>query len=72
MTELEFKVGDKIKVIDLPPYLKTAEPMPMLRPSSLIQLGEEGVIISLNPGNYCGIRFPQGAFFLDSKYIEKV
>lgn len=70
MSEPEFKVGDKIKVTELPPYLKTAEPMPMLRPASLIKLGEEGVIISLNPGGYWGIRFNQGAFLLESKYIK--
>ncbi len=70
MSEPEFKVGDKIKVTKLPPYLKTAEPMPMLRPASLIKLGEEGVIISLNPGDYYGIRFNQGAFLLESKYIK--
>ena len=26
-----FKVGDRIKIVALPAYVKTAEPMPMLR-----------------------------------------
>lgn len=70
MNESEFKIGDKVKVIALPPYLKTAEPMPMLRPSNLIQIGEEGRILDRHPGNYWSIRFQKGAFLMDSQYLE--
>lgn len=72
MTEMKFNVGDKIKVIALPPYLKTAEPMPMLRPSNLIEIGEEGTILDCRPGNYWGVRFNKGAFLLESQYFEKI
>ncbi|HEY9794724.1 MAG TPA: NAD(P)H dehydrogenase assembly family protein, partial [Leptolyngbyaceae cyanobacterium] len=41
----EFNVGDRVRVIELPRYVKTAEPMPMLRPPNVIQLGEEGIIL---------------------------
>jgi Protein of unknown function (DUF3148) len=50
----EFIIGSTVRVVALPPYVKTAEPMPMLRPPDLIHLGEEGT----------------GAFLLDSQYIE--
>ncbi|NET54407.1 MAG: DUF3148 domain-containing protein, partial [Merismopedia sp. SIO2A8] len=46
----EFKVGDRVRVIKLPPYVKTAEPMPMLRPPEVIHIGEEGVILDRRPG----------------------
>ncbi len=68
----QFKVGDRIKVTELPPYIKTAEPMPMLRPANVIELEEEGIIISTNPGGYWGIRFSQGNFLLESKYFERI
>lgn len=69
MTE-EFQVGDRVRVVKLPRYVKTAEPMPMLRPPDVIKIGEEGVVLDRRPGGYWGIRFKQGAFLIDSQYIE--
>jgi hypothetical protein len=68
----EFTVGERVRVIELPRYVKTAEPMPMLRPPNVIQLGEEGVILDRRPGGYWGVRFSKGAFLIDSLYIESV
>jgi hypothetical protein len=68
----EFTVGDRVRVIELPRYVKTAEPIPMLRPPNVIQLGEEGIVLDRRPGGYWGIRFSKGAFLLDSQYIEAV
>lgn len=68
----EFAIGEKVRVVALPPYVKTAEPMPMLRPPDMIHLGEEGVVIDRRPGGYWGVRFAKGAFLMDSQYIEAV
>lgn len=68
----EFTVGEKVRVVAMPPYVKTAEPMPMLRSPNLIYLGEEGVVIDRRPGGYWGVRFARGAFLMDSQYIEAV
>ncbi|MGB5963479.1 MAG: DUF3148 domain-containing protein [Coleofasciculaceae cyanobacterium] len=68
----EFTVGDRVRVIVVPRYVKTAEPMPMLRPPDVIQLGEEGVILDRRPGGYWGVRFSKGAFLMDSLYLEAV
>lgn len=68
----EFTVGDRVRVIALPRYVKTAEPMPMLRPPDVIKLGEEGIVIDRRPGGYWGIRFSKGAFLIDSQYIEAI
>ncbi|NRB08951.1 MAG: DUF3148 domain-containing protein [Richelia sp.] len=68
----EFAIGSKVRVIALPNYIKTAEPMPMLRPPDLIQLGEQGTVLDRRPGNYWGIRFANGSFLLDSQYIESL
>jgi hypothetical protein len=68
----EFAVGDRVRVIALPRYVKTAEPMPMLRPPNVIHIGEEGIILDRRPGGYWGVRFTKGAFLMDSQYIESV
>ena len=66
----EFAVGDRVRVTALPPYIKTAEPMPMLRPPNVIHLGEEGIVIDRRPGGFWGVRFSRGMFLMDSQYIE--
>jgi len=68
----EFPIGSKVRVVALPPYVKTAEPMPMLRPPDVIRIGEEGIVIDCRPGGYWGVRFTRGAFLIDSQYIESV
>ncbi len=69
---IKLYVGDRVKIVALPTYIKTAEPMPMLRPPHLLTLGEEGVIMERRPGGYWGIRFTQGAFLLESQYITVI
>ena len=68
----EFSVGDRVRLRTLPPYIKTADPMPMLRSSNLLQVGEEGIVLGRKPGNFWSIRFAQGAYLLDSQYLERV
>lgn len=68
----EFAVGDRVRVVALPAYVKTAEPMPMLRPPNVIRLGEEGVILGRQPGNTWSVRLEKGAYLLDSQYLERV
>ena len=68
--EKEFTVGQKVRVVAMPPYVKTAEPMPVLRPANVIAIGDEGIVLDRRPGNYWGIRFAKGAFLLDTQYIE--
>lgn len=65
-------VGDRVRIVLLPPYVKTAEPMPMLRPPDVIQIGEEGTVLSREPGDYWSVRMENGAYLLSSQYFEKV
>lgn len=62
--------GAKIKVTQLPPYLKTADPMPMLRPADLITVGEVGILGDRRPGDYWAIKFTRQSFLLEEKYFE--
>lgn len=68
--EKKLSVGDRVRLATLPPYFKTADPMPMLRPPTVIAVGEEGVVVSQRPGGYWGVRFSNGTFLLDSQYLE--
>jgi hypothetical protein len=68
----EFTIGSKVRLISQPPYVKSADPMPMLRPPDLVAVGEEGIVIDRRPGGYWGIKFERGTFLLDSQYLEEV
>lgn len=68
----DFQAGDQVKLIRLPNYVKTAEPMPMLRPPDVLTLGEVGVILGRQPGNYWAVRLSRGAFLLEAQYLAKV
>jgi len=67
-----FKVGDRVCLAQIPPFLKTADPMPMLRPADILPVGAEGVIIDQRPGGYFGVLFERGSFLLDSQYLDTV
>jgi hypothetical protein len=66
------KVGNTVKLIALPPYIKTADPMPMLKSPDLLNVGDRGIIIDRRPGGYYGVRFDNGAFLLDNQYLELI
>ncbi|MCM1985293.1 regulatory protein SipA [Lyngbya confervoides] len=68
----ELTTGDRVRLIALPAYVKTAEPMPMLRPPTVLSLGEEGVILGRQPGNEWSIRFKKGAYLLQGDYVERI
>ncbi|MGB3612510.1 MAG: DUF3148 domain-containing protein [Elainellaceae cyanobacterium] len=70
--QVSLSVGDRVRISTLPPYVKTAETMPMLRPSHVVQMGEEGTVIDYRPGNHWSVRFEGGTFLIDSQYLEKV
>lgn len=72
MADSTFQVGDRVRITTRPPYLKSAETMPMLRPPDLVEVGEEGIVRSRKPGGYLGVRFTRGLFLIDPQYIEAV
>jgi hypothetical protein len=68
----ELAVGDRVNLSSAPPYLKTADPMPMLRPPDLVQVGEEGVVLDYRPGALWSVKFNRGVFLIDGKYLERM
>ena len=69
---MSITIGDRVRLTALPPYVKTADPLPVLRPASVLVLGEAGVILSRKPGGFWSVRFASGAYLLDSQYLEAV
>ena len=52
--------------------LKTADPMPMLRPPDLVAIAEVGQIIDCRPAGYWGVKFQRGTFLLEAQYLEAI
>ena len=68
----EFAVGDRVILISLPAYVKTADPMPMLRPPNVLTLGESGIVMDRRPGGYWGVKFSRGVFLMESQFLDAV
>jgi hypothetical protein len=66
----EFTIGAMVYLASQPPYIKTADPMPMLRPGQLIAVGATGTVISRQPGEHWVVKFDRGSFLIDGKYLS--
>ena len=63
-------VGCRVRLIALPDYVKTADPMPMLRPPTVLTLGAEGIVLERRVANTWAVRFEKQAYLLGSTYLE--
>ncbi|WP_218082341.1 regulatory protein SipA [Anthocerotibacter panamensis] len=68
----EFAIGQTVQLTKLPPYVKTAETMPMLRPPSVLAVGEQGIVLDRKPGGYWAVRFSGGAYLLEGQYLSEL
>ena len=65
-------IGDKLRLTEPQAYLKTADPMPMLRPPDMISPGEIGEVVALHPMDVVAIRFRRGTFLIAVDRLEQV
>ena len=70
--EPTFGVGEAVQLAQRPPYLKSADPMPMLRPPDLIDEGEAGVVVELRALEQRAVRFRRGTFLLAVRQLRPV
>jgi hypothetical protein len=63
-------VGDPVVVVGSLRYLKTAEPMPMLRPPDLVDAGEVGRVCERRAGEVVAVRFRRGTFLLAASQLR--
>jgi Protein of unknown function (DUF3148) len=68
----KFNIGTIVRVIELPTYLKTADPIPMLRPSSMLELGSTVSIVDRKPGNYWVVNFGRSSYLLEEQYLAAI
>lgn len=65
-------IGQQVRLLQVPPYLKTADPMPMLRPPDLVDSGEIGQVVGLRALAQVAVRFRRGTFLLELRQLELV
>ena len=70
--EIALAIGDAVRLVGVPPYLKTADPMPMLRPSDLVESEEIGQVIEIRALGQFAVRFRRGAFLLGRADLSPV
>lgn len=65
------QIGTPIVIVEAPPFIKSAEPMPMLRENKgQIKVGDVGRIMDRRPKGVWAVRFTTGAFLVDRKYFQ--
>ena len=57
---MDFSIGDRVSLVMPVPYLKTADPMPMLRPPDLVSTDEVGEVVGLSPFDNAKVKFRRG------------
>jgi hypothetical protein len=59
-------LGDRVVLTRPLPYLKTADPMPMLRPPDLVDADEVGEVREIRAAGSLAVRFRRGTFLLQA------
>ncbi|MFM7268510.1 MAG: NAD(P)H dehydrogenase assembly family protein [Cyanobium sp.] len=59
-------LGDRVVLARTVPYLKTADPMPMLRPPDLVDVGEVGEVREIRAAGSLAVRFRRGTFLVEA------
>ena len=65
-------VGSVARVSGSLAFLKTADPMPMLRPPDLIDPGESGVVVEVRALGTRAVRFRRGTFLIAASSLSPV
>lgn len=64
------EIGAHVQLRGPVPYLKTADPMPMLRPPDLVDPEEIGVVVERRARDQLAVRFRRGTFLLTSSQLQ--
>lgn len=63
-------LGSSVQLAQRLPYLKTADPMPMLRPGDLVDAEEIGEVVAVRPQALVAVRFRRGTFLIDGQALQ--
>ena len=61
---MDLQVGDKVYISSSITYLKTNDPMPMLRPPDLVSVDELGEVVGIRPKEIVEVTFRRGTFLI--------
>lgn len=64
-------VGDAVQLVGPQRYLRTAEPMPMLRPPDLVEPGEVGQVVEVRALGQLAVRFRRGTYLIDADQLRE-
>jgi len=67
---MDVSIGDQVQLVRPLPYLKTADPMPMLRPPDLVTTDERGEVVGLRPMQTAAVRFRRGTFLVPIDHLS--
>lgn len=67
---ISLSVGTAVRLNGNLAYLKTADPMPMLRPPDLVDPGEIGQVVECRALGVVAVRFRRGTFLLDQARLS--
>ncbi len=67
-----FEVGDRVVLEGQLTYLKSADPMPMLRPPDLVDGGEQGQVVEIRAMGQLAVRFRRGTFLIATRDLRPV
>jgi hypothetical protein len=69
---LTIRPGGAVRLRQPLRYLKTADPMPMLRPPDLVDPGEVGRVVEIRAQDLRAVRFRRGTFLISQSDLEPV
>ena len=67
-----FSVGQAVRLRSVPTYLKSADPMPMLRPPDLVDAEEQGQVVEIRALGQLAVRFRRGTFLLGARDLRTI
>lgn len=65
-----FELGAQVRLKGPLRYLKTADPMPMLRPPDLVDPEELGQVVAIKARQQLAVRFRRGTFLIDVNQLS--
>ena len=68
----ELSIGDKVFLKAPVSYLKTSDPMPMLRPPDLVSLEETGEVVGFRGIGTLEVKFRRGTFLIPIDHVARI
>ena len=68
---MSFDIGSNVFLNSSLPYLKSNDPMPMLRPPDLVAIDEIGVVVGFKGLDDVEVRFRRGTFLIPREKLSE-